>query len=350
MDSIQGIKNCAISLVNVKLHEQVLIVTDTKSDMNVTLGLAAVCREAGADVSVTIMEARSMPHEEPPRPVAEAVKAADVVFLPLTEAITYSPSVKKARELGTRTIVVSPVLDSYCEPGARFPLEIVFRVCEKVFNQWRHGKVMRITSDKGTDLTTELRPQNVVGGPMKPVEPGTFEVFAGGTGDVGLWPAWTSNGVVYFDHVETFPYALSTPLKAEIKKGRATKFQGDPTQVKFFEDMRAKFGDDAWHLGEIMIGLNPFAKIRLDVPEPLEAQRHAGVMHMAFGQSIDFYDDPTDRKTMRNPSVNPGVHTDHTLVDANMFIDDEPCIEKGKLLVLHDPEIQKLAKKYDLKF
>ena len=261
--------------------------------------------------------------------------------------ILYSHACREAKEAGARHIVCAmDSLHALCTEGARFPMEITFEVCRKVFYQWRNGKEIHVTASNGTDIRAELKPEYVIGGPMLPVEPGTFEVFAGGTGDVGMWPAYTAEGVIVFDCLHTFAGLVEPKTKMYVEKGQVVKIEGAPEHVKFFEDLKKEYGPDAWHLGELMIGLCPKARVTIEDPSHLEAHRHAGCLHAATGMSVDFYDDPTDRTTLKSTSsVDPGIHLDHLVIEPNIYIDGELCVEKGRLLVLDDPEILALAKK-----
>ncbi|MBI2873849.1 MAG: hypothetical protein HYY09_02070 [Firmicutes bacterium] len=347
IDAMPGARNCAVTLAGVTRGENVFILTDSNSDPRIAQALAAACREAGAAVTVSFMESRSIPHEEPPKPVAAAMKASDVFFEICEPMILYSAACREAKDAGARHIVCAMEnIKGLCSEGARWPLEITFEVCRRVFHQWRNGKTIHITAENGTDLVSELRPEYVVGGPMRSVEPGTFEVFAGGTGDVGVWPAWTAEGVLVFDCLHTFVGLLDRKVKVTVEKGRVVNVEGGAAQVKFLEEVREKYGEDAWHLGELMIGLCPKARVLTDDPSHLEAHRHAGCLHAAMGMSIDFYEDPTDRKTLKmTPSVDPGIHLDHLVIEPTITIDGEPCVEKGRLLALDDPDIQALARK-----
>ncbi len=345
IDAMEGARNCAITLAGVKRGENVFILTDTKSDPRIAEVLAAVSREARANVTVAFMESRTAPHEEPPKPIAAAMQAADVFFEVCEPMILYSQAAREAKASGARHIVCAmDSIEALCSEGARFPLEITFAVCRKVFHQWRNGKVIRVTSESGTDITAQLKPEYVVGGPMLPVEPGTFEVFAGGTGDTGVWPAWTAEGKMVFDCLHTFPGLLDPKPTIYLEKGQVVRVEGDPQHVQFFDNLKRDYGPDAWHLGELMIGLCPKARVTIDDPSHLEAHRHAGCLHAATGMSIDFYDDPADRKTLKSKStVDPGIHLDHLVIEPDIYIDGQPCVVKGHLLALDDPEIKALA-------
>lgn len=350
IDAMPGARNGAITMAGVKRGEKVLVLCDSNSDARIAHVFAAVCREVGADVSVMFMESRSIPHEEPPAVVAAAMKASDVFFEICEPMILYAKACREAKEAGARHICCAmDSLAALCTEGARWPLEITFEVCRKVFAQWRSGKEIHVTAENGTNIKAQLKPGNVVGGPMVPVEPGTFELFAGGTGDVGMWPAWTAEGVLVFDCLHTFPGLVHPKTKMYVEKGQVVKIEGGAEHVKFFEEMKAKYGPDAWHLGELMIGLCPKARITIDDPSHLEAHRHAGCLHAATGMSVDFYRDPADRTTMKPPTVDPGIHLDHLVIEPNIYIDGVACVEKGHLLALDDPDVRGIADRLGVK-
>lgn len=153
-----------------------------------------------------------------------------------------------------------------------------------------------------------------------------------------MWPAWTAEGVIYFDAAHTFKGRLRTPVKYTVKEGRVVKFEGDPEHVSFYEGIIKRFGEDARHVAEFMIGLNPKSRIFLDDPTHMEAHRHAGALHCAIGMSID-----EDR------SVNPGIHLDNWIEKPTIYIDDQVCVDKGKLMVYYkDPDVLALLKKYEI--
>ncbi|MGQ9824975.1 MAG: hypothetical protein ACUVSK_08255 [Desulfotomaculales bacterium] len=351
---MEGARNCAINWGNVKKGEKVLIITDTDCDILNAEAIAAVCREVGAEVVTIIIKPQDLPNQEPPAPVAAAMKAADIIFAPLKYTISHTNARFEANAAGARYIGMysSLTTDALASEGAKFPAEIIFLVTRKVAEQWRKGKKIRITCEKGTDISADITDpdNNVVGWQATAAKLGEYSAensiwmnrfgnFAGGFGVVGLWPAWTAEGEIYFDAAHTFPGRLRTPLKYVVKGGRVVKFEGDPEQVNFFEGIVKRFGADASHIGEFMIGLNPKTRIYLEDGTHMEAHRHAGALHVAIGMSVD------NKRT-----VNPGIHLDNLVIEPTIYIDDEICVEKGKLRVYYDDsEVLELLKKYDIK-
>ncbi|MHB9150880.1 MAG: M29 family metallopeptidase [Thermoleophilia bacterium] len=350
---MEGAQNCAIEWANVKRGEKVLIVTDTACDMLNTEAIASVCRGVGADVTTIIMQPQGLPNQEPPAPVAAAMKAADMIFAPLKYTISHTDSRFDANAAGARYIGMysSLTTDALASEGAKFPAEIIYMVTRKVAEQWRRGKQIRITCAKGTDIKADITDpdNNVVGWHATADKMGTYDGgdsiwankfgnFAGGFGVVGMWPAWTAEGVIYFDAAHTFTERLRTPLKYTVEQGRVVKFEGDPEQVLFFENIVETFGPDAAHLAEFMIGLNPKTRIFLADGTHMEAHRHAGALHTAIGMSVD-----------NHRTVNPGVHLDNLIIEPTIYIDDEVCVDAGKLRVYYDdPDVLGLLEKYEI--
>jgi len=353
-DLMEGARNCAINWGDVKKGEKVLIVTDTACDFRNAEAIAAVCSEVGAQVTTMIIPPQKLPNQEPPKAVAEAMKASDMVFLPLYYTISHTKARFAANEAGARVIgmYASTTTDALASDGAKFPAEIIFAVTRKVADQWRKGKRMHITCDKGTDISCDIKNPDdyIVGwhgtaaklGHNKEGEGSWFNKFgnfAGGFGVVGMWPAWTAEGVMYYDAAHTFKGWLRNPLKFVIKKGRVVEMEGDPEVVRFFQGLPDKYGPDAHHIGEFMIGLNPWTRLYMDDGTHMEAHRHAGALHTAVGMSVD-----------KNATVFPGIHLDQFILRPTIYIDDEVCVENGKLMVYYkDPEILALLEKHGIK-
>jgi leucyl aminopeptidase (aminopeptidase T) len=358
MDVMEGARSCAIHYGNVKKGEKVLVLTDTRTDDRRALAIAQVCREEGAEVTVMIMKAQDLPNQEPPQAVSEAMKAVDITFAPLYYTISHTYARFEANKVGAAYMgMYEPDIDALASEGARFPAEIIYAVATKVAKQWQNGKRIQITCDRGTNIFARILDpyNNVVGEGCLTEEggepvffrrwkrksgfpPGLFGNFAGGFGVVGMWPAWTAEGVIYFDAAHTFKGRLTVPVKYTVEKGRVVKIEGEQDKINFYDGIFKKFGDQARHLAEFMIGLNPKTRINLDDPTHMEAHRHAGALHCAIGQSVD-----------SNRSVTPGIHLDNWLQKPTIFIDDQLCVKEGKLMVYYeDPEITELLKKYKI--
>ena len=349
MDAIEGAENVA-TLIGVKKGDDVLIYADTSTDIRVPEAIAFVCRKRRADVTISRLVLTSPPAKEPPKNLANAMKAADVVIQTSKRySYFYADARREAENAGVLFQgVAASSLSLLTGEGARFPLEIVFEIATKAEEQIKKGKTMHITCDRGSDLTLEIDPKLVKGAPKGPLTkyPKARTGFNGGCGSLHLYPHKTANGVVYFESIipegasrETFKAPLDVPIKFTVKDGQVTKVEGGSSQVSFYENNFEKFGENARHFGEIGIGLNP--KADLNYAEPLQMERHAGVLHTGIGSSWG-------RRPDGKLFVEAGVHVDAQLGDPTITIDGEVFVENGKLILLEDPDIESILEKFEV--
>jgi leucyl aminopeptidase (aminopeptidase T) len=339
-DLVEGCNNLIVKWGNLKRKEGVLIVTDTKVDRQLITAMESVCRLEGANVTTVIMDPPDLPHQEPPDCVSAAMTKVDLVVMCNSLLTAHNVATLKACQAGARFLGVGPSLEAMASPGARFPADIIFEMSCRVEAMWKNGKTIRVTCERGTDLTATINPAHVTEGTCGPLgtrltegrpRRGRIGFWEGGFGTVGTWPEWSTEGVVYFDAMQGFSGRLQTPLKVIIKKGKVEDIEGASEQVEYFHNIVRRFGPDAAHIGEIMIGLNPKADVDVGLQDRshLYAHRAAGTMHIAFGNSIDDF-----------ITVRPGIHLDSLIIRPTVFIDNKICVNNGRLAVLDDPEIQ----------
>jgi 2,5-dihydroxypyridine 5,6-dioxygenase len=79
--------------------ETAVVVADYKME-RFAAPLAAQLRAAGADTTVCIMPPTGGDGNEPTVPVAEAMKAADVIFSPVSTSVTHTRAMRAALDEG----------------------------------------------------------------------------------------------------------------------------------------------------------------------------------------------------------------------------------------------------------
>lgn len=347
VEAIEGARNCAVNLASVNQNEQVLIVSHGQSDPRIAKAIAQVCGDAGAKVrEVSIREAHGSGIVTPPRAVLDAMDSSDVIFSNVIMEST------EARAKGARYVgLYMADIGGLTSPGARLHAEIIFKICELATEQWKRGRTITITCSKGSNLTARILKRSYAFGHIPgPLKPGEFVNFCGGFGGLCLWPGWTGDGVIFFDVVTTFLDRAKVPLKWTVKDGRVVKVEGQKEHVEFINDAIRTGGKDSDHYAEIMIGLCPTARIRMEdmfAGLHFETERHAGVMHNAVGSSTDFYNEDGSPKPA---SVRPTNHLDCMNLTPTIKIDDEVSVDNGRLTLLDHPEVRELARKHNATF
>ena len=104
---------CEIALrecMGVKEEETVLVITDEER-RNIGLHLWEKAKELKTEAIYVEIIPRKMHGEEPPLPIAEAMKTADVVLAPTSKSITHTMAKKEACEHGTRVATLPGITE-----------------------------------------------------------------------------------------------------------------------------------------------------------------------------------------------------------------------------------------------
>lgn len=280
---MKGARTLLDICVAVKPGESVFIVTDM---IQVGIGqvLAAAALERGAEVTVAIMTPRERAGQEPPKLIAEGMKHADIVLLPVSFSVTYTYAVKEAAACGARLLVLTDFTEEMLIRGG---IEADFRelkpLCQSVAEAFAKGNQVHLTSPGGTDLRMDItgRRGNAL---YCIVEPGEFSTVPTVEANVSPLES-TANGRIVAD--ASIPYLgiglLDEPVIAEVEKGFITKISGGRQAEILRKDLESHNDRNSFNIAELGIGLNP--KCRM-CGIMLEDEGVIGTAHIGIGTSI----------------------------------------------------------------
>ncbi|MDH5200423.1 MAG: leucyl aminopeptidase, partial [Candidatus Bathyarchaeota archaeon] len=153
---MRGARTILDDCASVKPGERVLVVTDTEL-VEIGRVLAAAAYERDAEPVLAVIAPRDMDGQEPPDPVAEAMKRADVVLAPVSRSITHTRAVKEAAGAGARILVMTAFTERMMISGG---IEADFRarrpVCERLAGLFTEAGRARLTTPTGTDLSMDI--------------------------------------------------------------------------------------------------------------------------------------------------------------------------------------------------
>lgn len=284
-EMMKGARTLVSSCTNVKPAESVLVVTDAKM-LSVAQVVAAAAKERGAEAVIAIIDQRSSDSTEPPRVVAEAMKAANVVFTPVSISITHTRAMKDAVAAGARAIALTAVTeDMMVTGGLEADFEQVKATCRAVGDRMARAREVHITSREGTDLAFRVEGRRVNVMPCV-VEPGQFSPAP--TAEVNFSPIeGTANGVIVAD--ASIPYLgiglLKKPIRFIVKDGFIVDMEGgDPEQVvKLRSAWEAQADPNVYNIAEMGIGMNPKCRFTGIM---LEDEGVLGSIHIGTGTNI----------------------------------------------------------------
>ncbi len=116
MSMMKGARIAVETCMKTKPEETVLIVTDTKM-LKIAETLACSAASIGAKTTVMIMEPTRRHGDEPPKPVAEAMKAADVVLAPTYMSLSNTDARRNATKQGARIASMPSITEGMMSVG-----------------------------------------------------------------------------------------------------------------------------------------------------------------------------------------------------------------------------------------
>ena len=303
-----------------KKEESILVITDS---VQKHIARAFVDRglEMGYQICCIEMPTRSAHGENPPAPVAAAMKAAHIIFGATKFSLYHSMARKEAVKAGARFVNMA---DYTLDMLSKGPLlvdfekqrEVVFAVA-KVLTE---GKWVKMTAPGGTDIQFSIEGRRAL------AEPG-MSVSAGETSsppdiEAELAPVeGTANGRVVIDGSIPQPGigVIRTPIEFIVKDGFITKIIGDSDQAEVLRKQLAASGNpNNYNIAELGIGLNPLATFSGSM---LEDEGVYGSAHIGIGNNTAF----------PGGTLSADVHIDAMLRKPTIIIDGKPLLIGGEL-------------------
>lgn len=312
---MSDLKNAAANVVNscmsIKKGENVLIIID-ESTRNIGQALWEEAKNVGAEVMAVEMLPRQVNGEEPPKAIAAAMKASDVVIAPTLKSISHTKARRDANQAGARVATMPGITEEMFVRTLSGDYNEIKDKSLKLAKRLENVKNIRLTTPLGTDIT-----MNFEGRVFEPdsgiIEENDFGNLPGGEVMTGPLEG-TSNGVVIVDGVMSGVGVLSKPIKITVENGYAIKIEGEEEAEKL-KGLLDQFGKEAYNIAELGIGTNHMAILTGNV---LEDEKVFGTVHVALGNNASY-----------GGKVTVGIHLDGIIKNPTLTADGEVIIENG---------------------
>ena len=325
-------------LLAIKPQEELLLVVDTESNMEMAYSLASAAARIGCEYSIAMMPSRrGQPglSNQLPRSVAAAFTGADVA-IGLTRA-SFAPSLA---EIQTRLVFEEKKL-RYSSMALRDP-ECMMQGGALADYGWirdkaaflkavlEQGLELRISTDAGTDFRARIPKPGDDGpdftGPFVRVEdgwataPGDEAAFP--DGEVFFAPAeFSASGRLMVDGPIEYAGLAESPVEVFIENGRIVEVQGESPPAHKLR-MLLDTIEDAEIIGEVAIGINP-ASLRDGTAQ--EEKKALGNCHIGFGIARPFPGSwMAKHKTL--------IHSDMVVRDARIYLDGKTVLDRGEFI------------------
>jgi leucyl aminopeptidase (aminopeptidase T) len=309
-----------------KEGESVAIIIDTETSPMIGEAIAAATLILGGTPITVLMPPGDVHGSEPPKIVAAAMAAADVIIAPVSISFTHTKAIRNlftcpnptVRYIGMSSITEDAMIRGAC----RGDMEEVKRIGESVAKVLRTGKKVRITSEYGTDVTFDLdnsRPVKACNGIAR--NPGEKTMFP--DGEVWACPIEESwQGVVFIDNwLQGIGLIEDKPIRWELKNGRCISITGGTEAARLRNLLETEGDENSYYIGEFAIGTNPEARISGNPHR--EGKKIYGSAHIALGSGISY-----------GGKLRSTLHLDGILLRPVVYVDGRKIMENGKILTM----------------
>jgi 2,5-dihydroxypyridine 5,6-dioxygenase len=297
--------------------DAVVIVTDDATEA-IARAVGKAATEAGAEVTFCLMPKRMQDSGEPPAPISAAMKAADVIFTPVSVSITHTDAIREACAAGARAVAMTGFTPRMMQGGG---IEADFvglePICQHVASLLHAGSHLHLTTPGGTDLTASIQGRQGIAKTCI-VRPGDFSPVPDIEATVSPVEG-SASGVIVAD--ASIPYlgigVLAEPVFFSVQDGYIVEVNGGPAKM-LRDSWEATNDPHVFNVAEVGIGLNPACRL---TGEMLEDEGCWGTVHIGTGTS-----------TTLGGLIKAACHYDLLMHKATLRIDNTLVLADGELV------------------
>jgi leucyl aminopeptidase (aminopeptidase T) len=311
----RAVKTVVRHCMGIEPGEDVLVVCNP-----VTEEIGALMRiEAqgdGADATLAVISERDSAAAEPPRAVAAAMAAADVVLAATIQSLSHTAARKAASDAGVRVGSLPGVTEEMLSRLMTGDLEEIRRRGWAVVTALNRGSEARITCRHGSDLRLGLEGRLGIVDAGELGNRGAFGNLPCGEGFIAPVEG-TAEGTLIVDGSIAEVGLLETPVALTVREGHVVEATGEDG-ARLLE-LLTIHGEDGANVAELGIGTNEEAILTGNI---LEDEKILGTCHVAFGASAAI-----------GGTVQVPVHLDCVVLEPKVEIDGETIVSGGDLLL-----------------
>jgi leucyl aminopeptidase (aminopeptidase T) len=299
--------------LGVKEGEEVLVVADPITE-SIGERLRNEAADAGAEAVLAVITERASHGAEPPRTVAEAMAASDVMLAPTIQSLSHTAARKRASDAGARCATLPGVTEDMLARVMSADMEGLRRKGHAVAQALDDASEARITDANGTDLVLDISGRDAIPDAGELTEPGAFGNLPCGEGFIS--PV-SGDGTLAVDGALAGIGLADQPVELVIEGGHLTSARGG--QGMAFMELLTVHGENGTNIAELGVGTNEKAKLTGEI---LEDEKIAGTIHVAFGASAGI-----------GGTVQVPVHLDCIVMKPTLRLDGAAIVRDGELLI-----------------
>jgi aminopeptidase len=270
----------------------------------------------GGEATLAVISERDSHAAEPPRAVAAAMLAADIVVAPTIQSISHTEARRAATEAGVRIASMPGVTGDMLARVMCADLRLLRKRGASVGRALGVGAEARITCERGSDLRLGLEDRTAI------VDAGALNM-RGAFGNIPCGEAFispvegTAEGTLVIDGSIAAIGRLDEPVRIAIRDGHLTDASGSAGAQLMA--LLTEHGADGTNVAELGIGTNESATLTGNL---LEDEKILGTAHVAFGASAGI-----------GGAVQVPVHLDCVMLNPTVEVDGDAIVQSGELVV-----------------
>ncbi len=187
-----------------------------------------LAKALGSQAILAVMEPRKHSGDEPPKPIADAMKQVDVVFQIVEKFdISHTNARKEASEVGVKYFVTfTEISEDYLKRKISFEdLKAIRERSNKLARMLTKASKARLTTPFGTDLTMDIKGRQ--GFSVHPLGDAAISCIPDFAEALICPKEGTTEGIAVVDgSVQGWGYVLKEPIRFSVKKGRVEEVMG----------------------------------------------------------------------------------------------------------------------------
>jgi leucyl aminopeptidase (aminopeptidase T) len=270
----------------------------------------------GGEATLAVISERESHAAEPPRVVAAAMLAADIVVAPTIQSISHTEARRAATDAGVRIASMPGVTGEMLARVMGADLRLLRKRGAAVGRVLGAGAEARITCPNGSDLRLGLDDRTAI------VDAGALSM-RGAFGNIPCGEAFiaplegTGEGTLVVDGSIATVGRLAEPVQLTVREGHLREARG--TAGERLMALLTDHGPDGTNVAELGIGTNESAILTGNI---LEDEKMLGTAHVAFGASAAI-----------GGTVQVPVHLDCVVLKPTVEIDGTVILQAGELVV-----------------
>lgn len=305
----------------VKPGETVVITCDTGSSEEIVEATARAARTVGAIPVVLRVPLPPKAHMEPPKPMADAIKASDVWIEYAFRPIFFTSAYQEAVAAGTRYLNVARAqVDWFIRVIGEVDYPKMIELGDRLLELTNRADVVRVTSPAGTDISGRNGGRKGFNHGLATEKGQAYMVG----GQVGWCPLEeTIHGTIVFDGMLSYPEELTqlkSPIKIEVEEGVIQEISGGRDAEILDQWLRGFDDPNMLRIAHFTYGFNPGAKLSEHV---VESERVYGVHVFGIGKQLPL---------IGGRGWDAPGHTDGIVVSPSVWLDGELVEKDGRFV------------------